>query len=58
MEPKIYDLNFKIEVQNNVIDWPISISELDESIFTNKHWDALVKAVRKFLEDGEAGHDV
>jgi|TARA_R100001530_G_scaffold128963_2_gene98969 hypothetical protein len=55
MKPRIYDLNFKIEVQNNVIDWPISISELDERIFTDKHWGALIKAVRKFLEDGEAG---
>jgi hypothetical protein len=55
MKPKIYDLNFKIEVQNNIIDWPISISELDERVFTDEHWSALVKAVRKFLEDGEAG---
>ena len=51
MEPKIYDLNFKIEVRNNIIEWPISISELDEDIFTNEHWAALIKAVRKYIDE-------
>ena len=51
MEPKIYDLNFKIEVQNNIIEWPISVSELDKDIFTDKHCGALVKAVRKYIEE-------
>ncbi len=50
-KPRIADLNYRVVVQNNVIDYPIAISELDEAIFTQEHWNALTKAIRKCLEE-------
>ena len=50
-KPRIADLNYRVVVQNNVIDYPIAISELDEELFTQEHWHALTKAIRKHLEE-------
>ena len=50
-KPRIADLNYRVVVQNNVIDYPIAISELDEELFTQEHWNALTTAIRKHLEE-------
>ena len=54
-KPRIADLNYRVVVQNNVIDYPIAISELDEDLFTQEHWNALTKAIQKYLV--ESGFD-
>ena len=50
-KPRIADLNYRVVVQNNVIDHSIAISELDEELFTQEHWNALTKALKKYLEE-------
>ena len=50
-KPRIADLNYRVVVQNNVIDHSIAISELDEELFTQEHWNALTKAIKKYLEE-------
>ena len=50
-KPRIADINYRVVVQNNVIDNSRAISELDEELFTQEHWNALTKAITKYLEE-------
>ena len=52
-KPRIVDLNYKIKVAciNTDVDWLIPISQLDEKLFTQEHWNALTRAIQKYIED-------
>jgi hypothetical protein len=51
--PRIVDFNYRIKVacvNTHAPDWHIAISELDENIFTDEHWFALTRALKKHIE--------
>jgi hypothetical protein len=52
-KPRIIDLNYRIKVDciNTDVDWHVAISELDEELFTQEHWNALTRALKKYIED-------
>ena len=52
-KPRIVDLNYKIKVAciNTDVDWLIPISQLDEELFPQEHWNALTRALKKYIED-------